>query len=48
MAGQEIEDFLDEEWLNEHIDFPPEVVAAIEQVFSMCNFTTSWVTIVSV
>lgn len=32
MAGQEIDDFLDEEWLSEHIDFPPDVIVAIEQV----------------
>ena len=33
MAAQEVEGFLDDELLKEHITFPPDVLAAIDQVF---------------
>lgn len=32
MAAQEIDDFQDDELINQYIVFPPEVVAAIDQV----------------
>ncbi|XP_046645397.1 vacuolar protein sorting-associated protein 53 homolog [Daphnia pulicaria] len=33
MAAQEVDDFLDDELVNQYIVFPPEVIAAIDQVF---------------
>jgi hypothetical protein len=32
MAAHEVEDFLDDELVNQYIVFPPEVIAAIDQV----------------
>jgi len=32
MAAQEVDDFLDDELVNQYIVFPPEVIAAIDQV----------------
>nr|CAG4650778.1 EOG090X024P [Simocephalus serrulatus]SVE94101.1 EOG090X024P [Simocephalus serrulatus] len=33
MAAQDVDDFLDDELINQYIVFPPEVIAAIDQVF---------------
>lgn len=32
MATQDLDDFLDDELINQYIVFPPEVIAAIDQV----------------
>lgn len=32
MANQEMDDFLEDELISQYVTFPPEVVAALEQV----------------
>lgn len=32
MAAQDVDDFLEDELISQYVSFPPEVVAALEQV----------------